>query len=66
LKSNKLKKPNKSWLINKSLKNIVSLSEEMAKWAEYMRVSAIQEDRKEVNESLEHLEVLFNKVRGEK
>jgi len=59
--------PNKitHWIKMKRLRDVVEIAEEMQKWCEYLAHSANQGDHKEVLETLERMEELFNKAKGE-
>jgi phage shock protein A len=53
------------WIKMKQLRDVVEIAEEMQKWCEYLAHSAKQGDQKEVIETLERMEELFNKAKGE-
>tara|TARA_R110001592_G_scaffold139416_2_gene359345 strand:+ start:130 stop:312 length:183 start_codon:yes stop_codon:yes gene_type:complete len=53
------------WLRMKQLNDVTEIAEEMQKWCEYLAHSARQGDMKEVRESFEKMEELFNKAKGE-
>jgi hypothetical protein len=53
------------WIKMKRLRDVVEIAEEMQKWCEYLAHSARQGDMKEMRESFERMEELFNKAKGE-